>query len=226
MKLGHGVIASALVSAGLLVAACGSSSAPAGSKTAAQIVPAMETAIKAASSVHTSGTVVQGSQKISIDVSLNGTDISGTISDGSKSFTIVVSDGKAYVQITQSYLKSAGIPVADCSSLCGKYVQSPASEAAEFAPFTMSSLMNEIVKDLPSAAGDTTDMFEPATFKGQPVLRFSQGGSTVDVARTGAPYLLFISSTAQGSAQGSLTFSEWNSVPAVTPPAPSQIIQA
>lgn len=137
-----------------------------------------------------------------------------------------MADGNAYLQINSSYLKSAGLPATDCGTLCGKYVQAPASDTAQFTAFDMSHLMGQMAKGLPSAAGDTTDLFEPAIFKGHPVLQLIQAHDTADVARTGTPYPLFISNSARGSADGSLTFSEWNSVPPVTAPAPSQIIQA
>lgn len=219
--------AAALIPAGLLITACaGSASAPpAGSKTAAQILPAMKSAMTAASSVHIAGTLGEGSQKVSIDASLNGSGISGTFSESGASFNIVVADGNAYVQINASFLKTAGLPTADCNSLCGKYVQAPASDVAEFTAFSMSRLMSEMSHAIPSGAGDTTDLFKPATFDGQPVLQLVQAQDTVDVARTGTPYPLFISNSAAGSARGSLTFSEWNSAPPATLPAASQIVQ-
>lgn len=227
MKLRHGVIVTALIPAGLLVAACASSPpAPAGSKTAEQIIPALKSAMTSATSVHIVGTIGQGSSKVSINASLNGSGISGTFAEGGSSFAIVVAGGNAYLQINSSYLKTAGLPAADCSTLCGKYVQAPASDVAQFDAFAMSHLMHEMASGLPSAAGDTTDLFKPATFEGHPVLQLIQTQDRVDVARTGTPYPLFVSSSAKGSTQGSLTFSEWNSVPPVTAPTASQIVQA
>lgn len=131
--------------------------------------------------------------------------------------------GEAYLQISAGYLKYAGLPAASCSTLCGKYLQVPTSQVATFtAQFSMSPLMSAMVKSMAPVTGDTTDLFKPATFEGRPVLQFKQGTQTLDVARTGTPYPVFVSSSAQG--QGSLTFSEWNAVPPVTPPPPSQIV--
>jgi hypothetical protein len=228
MKLLHRVIASVLIPAGLLVAGCGGSppGPSAGSKTAAQMMPAIKAAMTGASSVHIAGTLTEGSQKIGIDASLNGADISGTISEGSNTIALVMVAGNVYLQINSSYLKTAGLPATDCSTLCGKYVQAPASDVAQFTAFDMSHLMRGMADGLPSAAGDTTDLFEPATFEGHPVLQLIQAQDTVDVARTGTPYPLFVSNSAHGSADGSLTFSDWNSVSPVTAPAASQVIQA
>lgn len=223
MKLGHSVIASAVVSAGLLVTACASSSPlSAGTETAAQIVPAIKAAVMAASSVHVAGTVTDGSNKVIIDVSIDGRNASGLFHADGITTVILAVDGKVYLQVNPDYLKLGRLPAADCTIMCGKYVRVPASA---FTQFTVSASMSHwtsaIVNAMPSAAGDTTDLFKPATFQGQPVLQLKQATQTVDVTRTGTPYPLLISSPTYGS----VTFSEWNSVPPVTPPPPSQIVQ-
>jgi hypothetical protein len=225
MKLGSSAIASALVSAGLLVTACGTSSPP-GTKTAAQVIPAMEAAMEAASSVHISGAVTENSQTVSIDAGINGSGFSGNVAEGGLSYTLIAADGNVYVKVTQALLKSGGLPAADCSIVCGKYLQVPAANVAKFTTFiSMSRLMSRFVKSIPSAAGDTSDLFKPATFENQPVLQLRQSFETADVARTGPAYPLFLSYSAGGK-RGSLTFSEWNSVPPVTPPAPGQLVTA
>jgi hypothetical protein len=224
MKTSHGVIASALGLAGLFATAC-ASSPPAGTKTAAQEMPAMEAAMRAASSVHIAGTLTKGAQKIGVDASINGSDFSGKLPFGGNSFNLIVVQGNAYVLLTAAYLKFAGLPSAVCSTACGKYLQVPASTAAQLAAsFSMSHLMSSMLNSIPPFTGDTTDLFKPATFHGQPVLQFMQSGNTIDVARTGTPYPLFLSAT--GNVQGGLTFSDWNSVPPLTAPPASQIVNA
>jgi hypothetical protein len=85
----------------------------------------------------------------------------------------------------------------------------------------MSSITQQFVKSLPSSVShDTTDLFVPATLNGQPVLQFTQSPYTIDVAATGAPYLLY----ASDASQGTLTFSQWNSVPPLTPPPSSDVV--
>jgi hypothetical protein len=220
----HTDISRAAADCAAVTATSGDSSSPPGSKTAAQIAPAIKAAMVAASSVHISGTAGEGSQQVGIDASLNGTGISGTFSVNGAPFTIVVADGIAYVRLNSSDLESTGLPASDCVLLCGKYVQATASDAAQFAPFSLSRLMKEMLKAIPSAAGGTTELFEPASFRGHPVLQLIDAEYTIDVARTGTPYPLFISSSAPGSGHGSLAFSDWNSVPPVTAPAASQIV--
>ncbi|MGB6453546.1 MAG: hypothetical protein WBH47_03560 [Streptosporangiaceae bacterium] len=177
--------------------------------------------MRAASGVHVAGTVTSGSNKAVIDESISGGNASGTFRADGITAAFVVADGKVYLQVNPDYLKLAGLPAANCATVCGKYVQVPASQ---FASFTVSASMahwtSAIASSIPSAAGDTSDLFKPATFEGHPVLQLIQATQTVDVARTGPPYPVLISSPTYGS----VTFSEWNSVPPVTPPPPSQII--
>jgi hypothetical protein len=223
MKLGRGVISSALVLAGALTTGCASSSppAPAGTKTAAEVVPAIKAAMRTASSVHVDGTVTDGSEKVIINESINGSNATGLFHANGITTVLLVADGKVYLQINPDYLKLANLPAAVCSTVCGKYVQIPASAFTQFTASTrLSHWTNAILSGMPSAAAGSTDLFKPATFQGQPVLRLRQAAQTVDVARTGAPYPLFISSRTYGS----VTFSEWNSVPPVASPPPSQIV--
>lgn len=224
----RGVVAAALLSAGVFISACSGSAATGGSgtpgtDTAEHIVPAVEAAIKAATSVHVAGTVLEGSQKLMIDASFAGSDVSGTFSEGSGSYTILETSGGTYIELSKAFLKAARLPAADCSALCGKYVNVPAADVARYtASLTMSRLVSEWIESMAPVAGDTAAVFKPATLGGRPVLQLRQGTLTIDVASTGAPYPLFLSD----SAHGSLTFSEWNSVPRPAAPPASDVIGA
>ena len=225
------MIVAPLLAAGLLSAACGGSSAPSGATsrsptvnpyTAAKIVPAMQAAVKSATSVHIAGAIKDNGQQISLDMSFQGSNASGSVTQGGQSYTILVVDNKAYIKVNPDFLKAANLPSSDCSSMCGKYVSVPQSQMSQLAgSLSLSSITNQFVNSLPaSVSHDTTDVFSPATLNGQPVLQLTQGPYTIDVASTGTPYLLYISD----SSQGSVTFSQWNSVPPLTPPPAAQII--
>jgi len=231
VKLRRYIVVLSLVAAGLLAAACGGASSPAAPTspkptanpdTAAKIVPAMQAAVASASSVHIAGTVLDGSQHATIDMSFVGGDVSGTLSEGSQSYTLLVVSGKAYFKVDQAFLQSANPPASDCSSMCGKYVAVPGAQLSQLTgSLSMSSITQQFVKSLPSSVShDTADLFVPATLNGQPVLQFTQSPYTIDVAATGAPYLLY----AADASQGTLTFSQWNSVPPLTPPPAGDVI--
>lgn len=223
----------AVLAAGLLAAACGGSSgspsgSPSGSssgsatKTAADILPKMEAAVKAAKSVHMAGTATDGSQKVSFDLSFYGkTDLSGTISEDGGGFTVLTVGGKSYIEANKAFLKVAKVTASACATICGKYIELPSADASQITgSLSMSSLSQQAFGKLPaSTSKDTSEVFVPATINGQPVLRFSKGGNTIDVARTGTPYPVMVA--ASGTA---ITFSEWNAVPAPVPPPASKVL--
>jgi hypothetical protein len=222
VKLHRYMTVSTLAAAGLLTAACGASPA-ANPDTAAKIVPAMQAAVKSATSVHISGSVKDGSQQDTIDMSFAGNDASGTVSQGGQAYTILLVADKAYVKVDQGFLKAANLPASDCTSMCGKYVAVPGSQISQLTgSLSLARITNQFVSSLPSSVrNDTADVFQKSTFDGQKALKFAQGRYTIDVADTGTPYLLYISDSSNGN---NLTFSQWNSVPPLTPPPASEVI--
>jgi hypothetical protein len=221
MKLRRYVIVSPLAAAGLLTAACGGSTA-ANPDSAAKVVPAMEAAMRAATSVHMVGTVKDGSQQITMDVSFQGGGMSGTVGVGGQTIDLLVLSHQAYVKVDQAFLKIAGLPASDCSSMCGKYLAAPSSQLGQAGSLSMSGLMSQMLSKMPSMRNDTSDVFASATLNGQAVLKGGGDGVTVDVATNGPPYPLLIAD----SGQGSITFSQWNAVPPLTPPPASDVITA
>jgi hypothetical protein len=219
MRYRRNAIMLALTAAGVLTAACGGSPAT-NPDSAAKIVPAMEAAMRAATSVHMAGTVKDGSQQITLDVSFQGGGMSGTVGVAGQTIDLVVLSQQAYVKVDQGFLSIAGLPASDCSSMCGKYLAVPSSQLGQAGSLSLSGLMGKMLSKMPTMKNDTTDLFVSATLNGQAVLKGGADGVTVDVAASGPPYPLLIS----GSGEGAITFSQWNSVPPLTPPPASEII--
>jgi hypothetical protein len=225
MKVGYGVTASALVSVCLLASACVSSSSAgsAASNTAAQVIPAMKTAVQSAQSVEMSGTGKDGSQKITFDMSFVGrSDLSGTFTENGASLIIEVINNTTYLKINQDFLNLAKLPSSVCATFCGKYVELPATESSQITgSVSLSALTQRAFNSIPaSLSKDTSDTFSQATYNGQPVLTAHSDGNTIDVASTGTPYPVLIS-TSDGD---NVVFSHWNSVPPLTAPPASEII--
>jgi hypothetical protein len=169
------------------------------------------------------GTVPSGSQTEGINLSLAAPhSASGSVTVGGNTLSVVIVDGTYYVQITTGFLKLANAPSPDCGTLCGKYVELPAADTSAFAGnITIQQLFKDGFGGMPaSARHNTADVFVPATYHGQPVLKASVGGSTFVVARGAKPYVLEVS-TSNGD---HVVFSEWNSVPPITAPPASEIV--
>lgn len=222
MRVHRGTIVLISIASGLLVTACGVSPST-NPDTAAKIVPAMQAAVKSATSVQIAGSVKEGSQLDTLDMTFQGNDASGTVSQGGQSYTILLVADKAYVKVDQSFLNAANLPASDCSSMCGKYVAIPQSQMSQFAgDLNLASLTKQMMDSVPSSVrNDTADVFQKSTFDGQAALKFTQGPYTIDVAGTGTPYVLYISDSSNGQ---HLTFSQWNSVAPLTAPPASEII--
>jgi hypothetical protein len=211
-----------VATAALGATGCGSSSPSAGTKSAAQIVPAMKAAADSATSVRMTGTTKVNSTTFTYDMSFVGnTDMSGSLTQGSTSLTLEVVAGKTYIKINQGFLSIASLPASDCSSICGKWVEVPTAEASQVTgSFNLSGLRKQVFGTMPSDAIPAGVEFVPGTYHGQPVLTASGDGYTVDVAKTGPTYPVFISD----STGDDVAFSEWNSVPPLTPPPASEVI--
>lgn len=220
----------AMLAACLLVTACsGGSSGPSGSessdsasKPAADLLPRAEAAVKAADSVHMAGTTKNGSQQIRFDLSFYGrTGLSGTITENGDGFSVLTVQGKTYIKASMAFLHFAKVPSGACAAICGKYIELPSSNARQITgSLSMSALSAQAFTKVPAATPkDSSETFVGATYNGQPVLKFSGNGDTIDVARTGTPYPVLIS--APGTV---IAFSEWNAVSAPTAPPASSVL--
>lgn len=214
--------AASLLAVGLAVAGCGSSS-PSGSKTAAQIMPEVQAAVKAAKSVHMAGSAIQGSQKLAMNLSFSGSsDVAGTIGVNGASFGLLSMGGKTYIKLDASFLKYAKAPLSACATICGKYVELPASTASQITgSLSLRGLAQQAFgsKIVASAKGSGS-VFSPATVNGQSVLQCRQGGYTLDVAAHGTPYPVLFT----GPHGENIAFSGWNSTTLPSPPPASDII--
>jgi len=209
-----------VLAAGLGVTAC--SSAPAGSKTAAELMPEVQAAANGATSVHMAGWVKQGSQTVTIDVRFTGTSSAGTFGVNGQSFYLLSLNGKTYIKVDAAFLKTANAPASVCAKVCGKYVEAPATTGSQITgALSLHQLISKVFtnKNVSSAAASGC-VFSPATFNGQPVLQCRQGGYTVDVAAHGKPYLVYFAAPREQQ----MAFSEWNAITPLAAPPASQVV--
>jgi hypothetical protein len=200
------------------------SSAPVGAPSAQTLVNDALTALKSAKSVQLAGDIVQGGNNLHLNVgflksgALSGT-MSGPFAGTQATFKLIVTGGKGYVLIDKAFFdalsKAHGIPASACSELCGKYVEVPASQFGS--DFSLNGLTHSLLKGGNKAVPGVTT----TSVNGQPAYRVSDGhGSYLYIAENSPHYPLEITKTGTGT----LTFSQWNSVPPITAPPSSQII--
>jgi hypothetical protein len=210
-----------LLAGGVAVSACGSSP-QAGSEPAAKVIPQVQAAAETATSVHVAGTVTKAGRKTTINVSLDGNSVAGTLGANGTSFYVLSLDGASYVKLNAGFLQAERAPASICAEVCGKYVELSAGSTVTITSFlSMQQLVNEVFKtnqmSLVAASGC---IFAPATVNGQSVLRCRQGSGELDVAAHGTPYLVYW----RGPNGQHLAFTDWNSVTLPSAPPASQIV--
>lgn len=220
LRMFRGAALAAVLAAVLAVSACGS--APAGSKSAAKLMPAVQAAADGATSVHMAGSVTQGSQTTTIDVSFSGSSIAGSVGENGQTIDLLSLNGNTYIKLDAAFLKLAKAPASVCAKVCGKYVELPATSASQITgALSMHELVTKVFnnKNMTSAAASGCT-FSPATVNDQSVLQCRQGGYTIDVNAHGKPFVVYFT----GPNGEHIAFSDWNSVTQPTPPPASQVV--
>ena len=222
---------SAAVVAVLLVAGCGgggSGTATTGGSSAAGVAASagpppdaaalgeqMKSATAKATGVHILAVVTQDRAKISVDMSMTRAgDVSGTASANRVGFTMLVTQGHAYIKISSGMLKSQNLPTASCTLICGKYLEVPTGQAKGMLNgMDMSSLLGQ-------ASASRLTYVRTVTVDGRPAWQMrGSDGSTVYVAAQGPPYPLRLT---KGPSR--VDFTQWNSVTIPPPPPASQVV--
>jgi hypothetical protein len=190
-------------------------------KTAKQILAAMSTAIKSASSTHMSGKMPHAGGLMKMDMYMGKKQakgsITGLVKGSAATMNIITTQGKTYFQGREFWRAEGG---ATAEQLFGdRWVTMPAKEGSQFESFmSLSSMASGLLK--PSG---TVTKEKQTTVAGQPVIGLRDSdGSTMYVATTGEPYPVEILPPAGKAKPGEkMTFSEWNAPLTVTAPADS-----
>ena len=231
-----------LLLAGPAIAACGSSggtgsggtgsggTTPAASASTPTATPApdgstvstaMKTAANKATSVHITGTVAETGSTVGMNMTLTADgSLYGSVTESGKSFTLLVTGGTPYIKITKSFLAAGGLSAAKCSSVCGKYLKEPASQASSL---TKDLSLHSLVKQaLDSPSTDMSALsFTPVTYAGGPAFQASgPNGARIVVGPAPAYLPLLITS----GSKVTVTFSDWNTATVPGPPPASKVL--
>ena len=207
------VLAGAGVSAYLLTRPSSSGLA---SETPAQIMRAAQTAVKSVSGYEMSGTGNFGNGVTSIDFKVHGADIAGTAVMNGSTLDMDQVGGNFYFKAPAAFWTAEGAPSAVSSELAGVWVEIPAGSSSS-SDFTSFSSLADV-----SSLLQTTDTLAPGgtgTIDGQSVVfvKDTTNPGSIAIATSGPAYP--VRATVTGSSEsGSITFSNWNGVPALSPP--------
>jgi len=181
----------------------------------------MSAALRAASSVHISGTVRQSAKTLGLNVSITRSgELSGQLSENGVVLTVLATHGHSYVKLSAAFLRIAHLPANACSLFCGKYLELPAVQSHEvLTGLNMASLTHSMT----SALASKVKYLGAVSIAGQPAwLLQDSHGNSIYVAADGKPYVL--REVAAPPSKNSVNMTQWNAVRIPGPPPPSQVV--
>jgi hypothetical protein len=211
--------AAGLLVAGALLAGCGGSGAPRtgeAAKSAQQIIADAERAAAQAKSMHLAGTLVQGGQSFTIDISsTRGHRAVGSFSLNGATVGFVRIGNAMYVRAGAKFWKRT-IGTAAARLLQGKWLEAPASGKG-FAQFVGITNPTGLLKVLARNSAQASNNGY-TTYQGQKVIELDDSvGGKLYIAAKGPPYPLALMGS-DSSTSGDLTFDRWNAPVSITRP--------
>ncbi len=198
----------------------GSSENGIASKSANEILTATGKAADAATSVHVSGQLTSGSERLTLDLDLQaGKGGRGQVAEKGLSFELISLGSTLYIKGSPAfYKKFAGNAAAQLFQ--GKWLKAP-SNSGELAELGSLTDLHKLIEDVLVGHGKLAKG-ATSTVNGQKAVAINDTtkGGTLYVAATGTPYPIQISKT--GSEAGIVKFENWNKP--VTLKAPSGAI--
>ncbi|HZD01986.1 MAG TPA: hypothetical protein VFA46_17875 [Actinomycetes bacterium] len=183
-------------------------------KSAAQVEQDAAAALRAAKSVHVTGTGRSQGKPEQVDLRIQGNSSTGTIEMADAAFEITTVGPDTYLKADQRAWQAMGAPASLQRLAGGRWVKLGAQQAGNVEGLSLDSLAAQLTKnDSPLQPG-----VEQATLDGNRVVALSQqNGSKLYVANTGLAYPLRVE--IKGRDAGRLDFTEYGSDFHITAPS-------
>ena len=181
----------------------------------------MKAALRAASSVHLSGSIQQGAKTLTVNLSLTRSgEISGQVSENGVVLTVLATHGQGFVKVTAAFLAIAHLPATACARFCGKYLELSAPQSREMLTgLNMASMTQSMTSVQPSKI----KYLGAVRIAGQLAwLLQDPNGNSIYVAAKGTPDILRVAAAPPSMDSANLT--QWNAVQIPGPPPPSQVV--
>jgi hypothetical protein len=190
---------------------------------ATEVYQQMRASAVAAKSVHIKGSFIDNGKKLQIDVAGDraGTNSRVIVNDGTETIEILsVNRGYYFKADAGFWTKNGGAAVAKLTA--GKYVKVPAASASDMGNLKIGTLLGQILAKDMSAVQNLTTKVQQTAVGGVPAYlmtdKVGSDGSKIYVSADGRARLLRL----QGP-KASMDFTQWDSVPPVSPPRADQI---
>ena len=218
-----GSAAALAVGTALVGCASGGSGSTAAKPTVASLVHSMRADFEHAKSLRIAGHLKQQGSQVALDLGMQRSgDFKGTVLMNGARIQVLRSGASTYAFVSRSFFRylhvARGVPASACSVICGKYVKIPPGAIPNV---SLSNLTGEITKNVSEPKVHVP--MTVTTFAGQPAYQVSHAGESAYFAKNGHHYLIGFRSPKQDA---SVTFSQWNSVPKISPPPASKIVKS
>jgi hypothetical protein len=178
-------------------------------------------ALRAATSVHLSGTVQDGGKTLGVNLGMTRSgQMSGQISEDGAVLTVLATQGHTYVKLSAAFLKVSQLPASACSLFCGRYLEFTAQSQAPLNGLNMTGLVNSLI---PSSTPPHAVSYQGTVSVGGTLAwLLVSNGSSVFVAARGKPYVLRVVAPQPG--EGAVNLTQWDDVRIPGPPPASQVV--
>jgi hypothetical protein len=183
-------------------------------KTGPQVAADAADALAGVSAVHMVGGGTSDGAPLSLDLHLQGSDVSGTLTMGGQPLEVISTAGQTYAKAPAAFWTSQEVPASVARTLAGRWVLMPAEAGSTFDDFSLTKLADDLRKPT-----DATwqPQVQTSTLDGKDVVVITQSdGSTTTVAATGTPYPL--RSEDKGKDAGTVSLSDFGTPVTIAPP--------
>jgi hypothetical protein len=184
----------------------------------------MGAALRAATSVHLSGTIQDGGKTLAANLGMTRSgQMSGQISEDGAVLTVLATQGHTYVQLSAAFLKLSQLPASACSLFCGRYLEfTPAQSRALLNGLNMTGLVNSLIPSIASTPAHAVSYQGTVSVGGTLAWLLVSNGTSVFVAARGKPYVLRVVAPQLG--EGALNLTQWDAVRIPGLPPASQVV--
>jgi hypothetical protein len=179
----------------------------------AQVQQAAAAALKAAKSVHVTGTAINDGKPVRADLRIQGNASSGTMELEGVKLEITTIGNTTYLKANQQTWETLGVPAAAGQRLADRWVKTRPQQVTGLTGFTLDNLASQLIRD----DSPWEPRVEQTTLDGTKVVVISQqDGSKLYVANTGPPYPL--RGEEKGANAGRIDFTEYGADFHITAP--------
>ena len=190
----------------------------------AVVLRATSAALRAATSVHLSGTVQDSGKTLAVNLGMTRSgQMSGQISEDGAPLTVLATEGHAYVKLSAAFLKLSQLPASACSLFCGRYLElTPAQSQGLLNGLNLTGLVNSLIPSIASTPAHAVSYQGTVSVSGMLAWLLVSNRTSVFVAARGKPYVLRVVAPQPG--EGALNLTQWDAVRIPGPPPASQVV--